>query len=129
MARRRKKRAGKSIAPLAVSIAVFVLALLLFTNVLFVVRDVQVIGAGEVPESDVRHMSGIRLGSRIWSVNAEKVRQDVESDGRVAFVSLDKRYPSRLVLTVRPRTLDALILQGGKVLRNGILFIERNGKT
>lgn len=116
MARRRKKSTRRSIAPLAVSVAVFVLALLLFTNVLFVVRDVQVVGAGEVPEADVRHMSGIRLGSRIWSVDPEKVRQDVESDGRVAFVSLHTRLPNTVVLEVRPRSMDAVIVLGGKIL-------------
>lgn len=116
MAKRRKKSTRRSIAPLAVSVAVFVLALLLFTNVLFVVRDVQVVGAGEVPEADVRHLSGIRLGSRISAVNEERVRLDVESDGRVAFVSLERRLPNRVVLTVRPRTADAVILLAGKIL-------------
>ena len=46
----------------------------------------------------------------------DEIREDVESDGRVAFVSLEKRYPNHVVLTVRPRSMDALILQGGKIL-------------
>ena len=113
--RRKKKR--NPIVPWIAAVAVLALAVwLLLANVVFVVRDVQVVGAGEVPEADVRHLSGIRFGARLKTVDPQRVRLDVESDGRVAFVGLEKRYPSRVVLTVRPRTMDAVILQGGKLL-------------
>ena len=113
----RRKKKKTPILPWVAAVAVLGVALwLLLANVVFVVREVRVEGAGEVPEADVRRLSGIRLGARMSAVNVEAIRQDVESDGRVAFVSLDRSYPSRLVLTVRPRTLDALILQGGKLL-------------
>ncbi len=116
MARRRKKNRRSQALPWIVSVAAALLALLLLANVVFVVREVKVVGAGEVPEADVRHLSGIALGSHIGSVNAEKVRQAVESDGRVAFVGLRKRLPHTVVLEVRPRTMDAVILLGGKIL-------------
>ncbi|MBR1821869.1 MAG: FtsQ-type POTRA domain-containing protein [Clostridia bacterium] len=113
--RRRKKR--RAWLPWAASIALLAAVLwILLANVVFVVRDVQVVGAGEVSEADVRHLSGIRLGTRIGAVDAERVRLDVESDGRVAFVSLQRRLPGRVVLTVRPRTMDAVILLAGKIL-------------
>ena len=113
MRRKKKRQAG----PWVAAIILFAATLwLLLVNVVFVVRNVEVVGAGEVPEADVRHLSGIQLGTRLSAVNADKVHADVESDGRVAFVSLEKRYPSRVVLTVRPRSKDALILQGGKIL-------------
>ncbi|MBQ3425089.1 MAG: FtsQ-type POTRA domain-containing protein [Clostridia bacterium] len=104
---------GQYIAALAVLAAAL---WLLLAQVVFVVRDVQVEGAGEVPVADVQRLSGIHPGMRMRAVDARKVQTDVESDGRVAFVSLEKRYPSRILLTVRPRTLDALILLGGKIL-------------
>lgn len=117
MSKRRKSARRPAWLPWAASIAILALALwLLLTNVVFVVREVQVIGAGEIPEADVRRLSGIRLGSRISAVDAERVRLDVESDGRVAFVSLARRLPNRVVLTVRPRTEDAVILQAGKIV-------------
>ena len=61
-------------------------------------------------------MSGIRTGARMWSVDAERVRAGVENDGRLAFVSLERKLPGRLLLTVRQRTMDALTMQAGKVL-------------
>ena len=104
-------------APWLVAVAALGVALwLLLANVVFVVRDVRVAGAGELPESEIRHLSCIRLGTRMNALDEERIRLDVESDGRVAFVSLERRYPSRVVLNVRPRTMDALILQGGKIL-------------
>lgn len=113
---RRKKRRSP-VGYWLVAAAALALALwLLLANAVFVVRDVQIEGAGEVPEADVRHLSGIRLGSRMSALDVESVREHVESDGRVAFVSLQKRYPSRVVLTVRPREIEALILLGGKIL-------------
>ena len=113
----KKKRRRRSVAPWLVAIAVLAVALwILLANVVFVVRDVTVVGAGEIPEADVRRLSGIHLGTRINAVDEQRVRLDVESDGRLAFVSLEARLPSRVVLTVRPRTLDAIILQAGKIL-------------
>lgn len=117
MTKKRKRPARSRALPWLIAVVVVLAALwLLLTNAVFVVRDVQVVGAGEIPESDVRHLSGIRLGSRIFSVDENRVRLDVESDGRVAFVGLSRRLPNRVVLTVRPRTKDAVILQGGKIL-------------
>ena len=117
MTKKRKRSVRSRALPWIAAAAVVLVALwLLLTNAVFVVRDVQVVGAGEIPESDVRHLSGIRLGSRIFSVDENRVRLNVESDGRVAFVGLSRRLPNRVVLTVRPRTKDAVILQGGKIL-------------
>ena len=64
----------------------------------------------------MRHLSKISLGSRMGSLDEERIRLDVESDGRVAFVGLEKRLPSRVILNVRPRAKDALIIQGGHIL-------------
>ena len=89
---------------------------LLLVNVVFVVRQVQVVGGGSIAAEDVLRVSGIRMGARLSAVDGEYVRACVEDDGRLAFVSLERRLPDRLILTVRPRTRDALILQGGKVL-------------
>ena len=113
----RNKRRKNSILPRLAAVAAAGLALwLLLTNVVFVVRNVQVEGAGEIPAEDVLRLSGIRLGSSMGRVKADDVRLAVESDGRLAFVGLEKRYPNALLLTVRPRSHDAVVLQGGKVL-------------
>lgn len=110
---RRRKKKSPVLPLIAVAVVLAGALWLLLANAVFVVRDIQVVGAGDIPEADVRHLSGIRLGARMGSLNAEQIHLDVESDGRVAFVSLEKRLPNRVVLTVRPRTLDALVLLAG----------------
>lgn len=113
----RNKRRKNNILPRLAAVAAAGLALwLLLTNVVFVVRNVQVEGAGEIPAEDVLRLSGIRLGSSMGRVKADDVRLAVESDGRLAFVGLEKRYPNAILLTVRLRSHDAVVLQGGKVL-------------
>lgn len=113
----RKRRKKQSVGPWITSVAVLAITLwLLLANVVLVVRDVRVVGAGEIPDAEVVHLSGIRLGARIGSVDPQRVQMDVESSGQLAFVSLEKRLPGTVVLTVRPRSLDALILQAGKIL-------------
>jgi len=112
---RRKKK--QSPWPLLIAIAVLGIALwVLLARVVFVVRGVQVEGAGQIPASDVLRLSEIRLGGSMGRVDAEQVRLAVESDGRLAFVDLEKRYPNQILLTVRPRSHDAVMLQGGRVL-------------
>ena len=114
---KRKKKKRRSILPWVVSVAVLALALaVLLVNVVFVVRRVDVVGAGELSDAEVLRLSGIHLGARINRVDEAHVRTSVESTGQLAFVSLERRMPNRLVLTVRPRTRDALILLAGKIL-------------
>ena len=113
---RRKRKRYPIVSTLAAVAVLAVAVWLLLANVVFVVRNVRVEGAGEVPETDVLHLASIRFGARMSAVDEEEIQNNVQSDGRLAFVSLEKRYPSLLVLTVRPRTCDAVILQGGKIL-------------
>ena len=121
---RRRKRKSPVLPLIAVAVVLAGALWLLLANAVFVVRDIQVVGAGPVPEGDVRRLSGIRMGTRLASVNAGQVHLDVESDGRVAFVGLEKRLPNRVVLTVRPRSLDALVLLAGA---GRVLVLDSDG--
>ena len=113
----RKRKGRRPLSPWVASILLLAAALaLLLVKVVFVVRDVQVVGNGSLSAEDVLRASGIRMGSRLGAVDEDHVRECVEEDGRMAFVSLERRLPNRLILTVRQRSRDALILQGGKVL-------------
>ena len=89
---------------------------LTLVNYVFVIRNVEVIGAGSVPERDVVRLSGIALGSRMDGIDAQVLKAAIESDGRLAYEGVEKRYPTTIRLKVRERSQDALILQAGKVL-------------
>lgn len=112
-----RKKKKQNLGPWIAAVAVLAVALwVLLANVVLVVREVRVVGAGELSDSEVVRLSGIRLGTRLSALDEERIHLDVESDGRLAFVSLEKKLPSQVVLTVRPRSLDALILQAGRIL-------------
>lgn len=100
---------------LAVPVAVLLVWLLL-TNYVFLIRNVQVVGAGDMSEADVVRLSGIPLGGRLNAVDKAALRAKLESTGRLAFVSAEKKYPDTVVLTVRQRSRDAITLQAGKLL-------------
>ena len=89
---------------------------LLAANYIFVIRNVEVFGSGAIPAAEVVRLSGVRLGARLSSLDESRIRQEVESDGRLALVNAKPKYPNTVRLTVRERTQDALILQAGKVL-------------
>ena len=100
-------------------LAVPVIALLiwfLLTHYVFLIRNVQVVGAGDMPEADVVRLSGIPLGGRLNAVDQSALRAKLESTGRLAFVSAERKYPDTIVLTVRQRSRDAITLQAGKLL-------------
>lgn len=96
--------------------AAVLLGWLLLTHYVFLVRNVEIVGAGDIAAADVVRLSGIPLGGRLNGVNETDVRNRVESTGQLAFVSLQRRYPTTLVLTVRPRSRDVITLQAGNLL-------------
>ncbi len=110
---RRRRRVGRWL--LAVPVAALLVWLLL-TNYVFLIRNVQVVGAGDMSEADVVRLSGIPLGGRLNAVDKAALRAKLESTGRLAFVSAEKKYPDTVVLTVRERSRDAITLQAGKLL-------------
>lgn len=96
--------------------AAVLLIWLILTHYVFLIRNVQVVGAEDADATAVVRLSGVQLGERMNAVNAENIKTNVESTGQLAFVSVEKRYPTTLVLTVRQRTRDAITSQAGKLL-------------
>ena len=114
--RPRRRRGGNSRLWIALLPVAALILWLVLSNHVFVVRNVEVAGAGSVSVQDVVRLSGIRLGGRLKAIDRSKVQTSVESTGRLAFVDVKAKYPTTVVLTVRERSQDALILQAGKVL-------------
>ena len=88
----------------------------LLTHYVFLIRNVEVAGVDDMSASDVVRLSGIPLGGRMIALDGDALRANVESNGKLAFVSLEKKYPTPVVLNVRERTRDAFTLQAGKLV-------------
>ena len=113
-ARRRRHRV---FSPWMLMIPIILLVMWIVLNhIFFVVRNVEVVGAGDYAQEAVVRASGIRLGTRLNQVDASAIQANVDATGVLTFVSLQRRYPVTLRLTVRQRSRDALVLQAGKAL-------------
>lgn len=88
----------------------------------FVIRDVEVACDGEADAQSVIRTSGVELGARMRALDADKVARAVESTGQYAFVSVERSYPSTVLLTVRVRVPAAMAETGGLVV-----LMDENG--
>lgn len=109
--RRRRLSPGLLLVPLALLILWVILS-----NHVFVVRNVEVVGAESMDTDAVIRASGIRLGSRLNALDDMVIKSSVDATGRLAFVEAQRRYPFTVRLIVRERSHDAVILQAGKLL-------------
>ncbi len=118
----RRRKAPRRIAPGAVFTALIVLAIiaglvyLALNQWVFVVRNVVVNGSGDIPAEEVIRLSHIPMGGKLGKIDAEQLAHQIESDGRIAFESLEVDYPNTAIINVRKRTHDAITLQGSKIL-------------
>lgn len=111
--RRISKRAIALILALLVLLAIA--AGLLWLK-LFVVRNVVIEGAADISQEEIIRATKIVFGGSIAKVDAEKLRANLESTGVYALDDVTVRYPNTVVLSVRQRTRDATVLNGGQYL-------------
>lgn len=109
---RRTKVALVAIATLAL---LTVLAIVLWKNV-FVVANVIVEGDISIEASEVIRAAQIELGTSIQSVEKDRIRKNVNSTGILALEDVEIQYPNTVVLFVRERTRDAMVLNGGRLV-------------
>ena len=115
--RRPRRKPRRRLNPLVLLVPVALLALwLTLDHYVFLVRRVEVVGSQSIAEADVVRASGIRLGSRLRTLDVNAIQTSVDATGALAFVDVKPRYPVTVRLTVRERSHDAVILQAGKLL-------------
>lgn len=97
-------------------LAVLTIAAVLLWRDVFVVRKVIIEGSLSVTDEEIIRTAQIDVGGSIHTVEQEKLKLNLESSGRFALDGVEIRYPSTLILHVRERTRDAMVLNGGKIL-------------
>ena len=113
---RRKSNGVRLLTALIAVVVVTLVTAFLLMRGLFVVRSVQVTGVEASELDTVVRQSGIRFGASIGSVRASDVRDSLEASGTYALDGLEIRRPSTVILNVRHRTRDAIVLDGGVYL-------------
>ncbi len=112
-----KRRRRKNFLPAVILVAILAIAVyLLLDNYVFVVRDIEVIGAQTMGAEDVIRLAQLPIGKPLRQVREEKVRRALESTGKLALESIQTKPPNRVLLTVRERRQAALVQNAGQVL-------------
>ena len=97
-------------------LALLTIAAVLLWRDVFVVRKVIIEGSLSVADEEIIRTAQIDIGGSIRAVEQEKLKLNLESSGRFVLEGVEVRYPSTLILHVRERTRDAMVLNGGKIL-------------
>lgn len=113
--RRTTGKGGGVLLVLAAILVIVVLTVIILMNV-FVVRNVIVMDPSGMDEQEVVRMSQIRFGGLIHRVNEDQIRSSLESSGKYALDGVSVHYPNTIILDVRLRTRDAVVLNGGQYL-------------
>lgn len=114
MRRRYNKTKGLLISLAAVIILIAV-AGIVWSKAL-VVRNVVIDSADEISRDEMIRASQIELGGHISKVDAERLKENLEDSGRYSLENVEIRYPDTVVLSVRERTRDAVVINGGQYL-------------
>lgn len=117
------QRKQKKILGLAALFALAALVVyLVLVNSVFLVRNVRVEGNENIADEVVIRAAKLPLGQKLSSVNEEGVRLALEGSGRIELIGIERKYPSEVVLTVRERSRDAMVVHAGV-----ILMLEKDG--
>lgn len=108
-----------------VILAVAALAVFLFLdfNVL-VVKNVVVETDAQADEQTIIRSSGIRMGGKMRKLDTERLRREIERSGEWKCVSIEKDWPSTVVMTVVKRECAAFTEVNGN-----IALLDREGNV
>ena len=114
----RRKNANRNRTLILTAAAVVILALILLVVWLkvFVVRSVVIEGGAELSHEEIVRASRIDFGGHITRVDEDELRMNLEGTGKYALDGVRIQYPGTVILNVRQRTRDAIVLCGGYYL-------------
>lgn len=125
----RNERRKRTVHPVAVGAVVIAALLVVLGPVLyrsvFGVRTIAVEGNSYVSTDDVVASSGIRYGQSIFGVKSDLVRDGVNANRYLEFVSVSRHYPSTVTIRVTEHTPRAKMMWMGMLLiigENGVVL-------
>ncbi len=92
----------KGLLVLAALLAAAVIGAVLNFGV-FVVREIHVTGAAQIPENEIIRLSGIRKGMPMLGLDQDEIERAIEKNPYVKYRYLEKRWPGTVILSVRER--------------------------
>lgn len=113
---RRKANKRKIGLTMIVALAILGIILVVIWLKLFVVRSVVIEGNVQASHEEIVRAAHVEFGGHISKVNDDQIRSNLESSGKYALDGVSVKYPNTVILTVRERTRDAVVINGGQYL-------------
>ncbi len=116
-----ERRIKRLLLLMIVLVCAGILAVILMRGV-FVLKNVIIEGTTSFSDNDIIRLGKFEFGQSIGKINADRVRENLESSGKLAVDSVTVEKPSTVRISVHERTGIALVLNGGR-----ILLLDANG--
>lgn len=111
--RKRKKHARQTIGVTIVVIAALAALFVLTVSQVFVVRDVMVVGNRNLLREEVVTQSGVEIGDNMLSVTSGMLRERLEQNRYIEYLSHGFDYRGRLTLRINERLGMAVVYELG----------------
>lgn len=112
---RRVRRKNRIFLGVVVLLMFMVAAVILYEAV-FVVRRVVVSGEMSASSDQITRLAKVEFGKSIWNIDHDEIKENLESTGKYALDGVKVDLPGTLILDVRERSRNGMILNGGKIL-------------
>jgi len=111
--KKRKKRAGQTMAMTVVVTAALAVLIVLTVSQVFVVRDVMVVGNRNLLREEVVTQSGVEIGDNMLSITSGMLRERLEQNRYIEYLSHGFDYRGRMTIRINERLGMAVVYELG----------------
>lgn len=111
---KKRKKAARQTMAMAVTVVVAVTALLvLVCSRVFIVRDIMVVGNRNLLREEVVTQSGVQIGDNLLGISAQKLRERLEQNRYIEYLSHGFDYRGTLTIRINERLGMAVVNELG----------------
>lgn len=111
---RKRKKAAKQTLAMAVMVVIAVTVLLVIVcSRVFIVRDIMVVGNRNLLREEVVTQSGVKLGDNLLGISAQKLRERLEQNRYIEYLSHGFDYRGMLTIRINERLGMAVVNELG----------------
>lgn len=111
--RKRKRAAKQTMAMAVVVVTVLTVLLIIVYSQVLVVRDVMVVGNRNLLREEVVTQSGVKIGDNLLSISAQKLREKLEQNRYIEYLSHGFDYRGTLTIRINERLGMAVVNELG----------------
>jgi cell division protein FtsQ len=123
----RRQKANRKLIGYIAFFFMLILCIIYFQSPLSNVKHIEIKGNEHVSEEDILKLSGITNKTSFWKIDDESIVKKISSHPEIQTAKIQKRFPNKIILSVKERKRVAYILdkqkflpllENGKILTN-----------